>query len=182
MLTICFTGHRPNKLGGYDWNSSKNLKIRNKISETVKDIINSTKEEDIHFITGGAIGVDQFAFEEVYKIKSEVNKKITMEIAIPFKRQASKWFDEKDITRYYQQLYLSDKMTFVDEMEGYVKCSTPYGEYNPIKMEYRNRYMVDNSDIIIAVWNGDKKGGTWNCIKYAQKLKKNIIYVNPNEI
>ena len=23
MKTICFTGHRPNKLGGYNWNSKK---------------------------------------------------------------------------------------------------------------------------------------------------------------
>ena len=29
VKTVCFTGHRPNKLGGYNWNSKKNILIRN---------------------------------------------------------------------------------------------------------------------------------------------------------
>ena len=28
MKTICFTGHRPNKLDGYDWNTPKNQRIK----------------------------------------------------------------------------------------------------------------------------------------------------------
>jgi len=44
--------------------------------------------------------------------------------------------------------------------------------------------MVDNADIVIAVWNGDEKSksGTWNCIKYARKKGKKIIYIDPNNL
>ena len=35
--------------------------------------------------------------------------------------------------------------------------------------------MVDNSDKVIAYFNGEKKGGTYNCIKYAESLNKEII-------
>jgi uncharacterized phage-like protein YoqJ len=48
-------------------------------------------------------------------------------------------------------------------------------------MQKRNEYMVDNSDIVIAVWDGSK-GGTYNCVKYAEKLGKKIIVINPKEI
>ena len=33
----------------------------------------------------------------------------------------------------------------------------------------RNRYMVDKSDLVFAVWNGEEKGGTWNTIRYAER-------------
>ena len=49
-------------------------------------------------------------------------------------------------------------------------------------MQKRNRYMVDKSDIILAIWNGEKSGGTWNTIEYAQKKGKKIIYIMLSEI
>lgn len=48
-------------------------------------------------------------------------------------------------------------------------------------MQKRNEYMTDNSDIVIAVWDGSK-GGTANCVRYAKKLNKEIIVINPKEI
>ena len=48
--------------------------------------------------------------------------------------------------------------------------------YEADVMQKRNEYMVDHSDIVLAVWNG-KKSGTENCIKYAEKMgKKSGIY------
>ena len=41
--------------------------------------------------------------------------------------------------------------------------------------------MVDNADKVIAVWDGSK-GGTYNCVKYAEKQNKEIIVINPNDI
>lgn len=43
--------------------------------------------------------------------------------------------------------------------------------YEADVMQKRNEYMVDHSDIVLAVWNG-KKSGTENCIKYAEKWAK----------
>lgn len=51
-------------------------------------------------------------------------------------------------------------------------------EYKPWLMQKRNEYMVNLSDKIIAVWNGSKSG-TQNCIKYATKLGKEIIRIEP---
>lgn len=41
--------------------------------------------------------------------------------------------------------------------------------------------MVDNADILIAIWNG-KGSGTGNTVKYAKSIGKKIIIINPKEI
>lgn len=45
----------------------------------------------------------------------------------------------------------------------------------------RDCYMVDNCDVLLAVWDGYKLGGTWITIDYALKQGKKIIYF-PKEI
>ena len=86
-----------------------------------------------------------------------------------------------DVKRYESQLEWADEVIYVDEIEGYECKNTYVGDYHPAKMDLRNRYMVDNSDLVIAVWNGTK-GGTCNCVKYAKKKDKSIIFINPDEI
>lgn len=46
---------------------------------------------------------------------------------------------------------------------------------------FRDKYMVDNCDLLLAVWDGIKAGGTWLTINYAQKIGKPIIYYNFKE-
>ena len=51
-------------------------------------------------------------------------------------------------------------------------------EYKPWLMQKRNEYMVDLADKVIAVWDSSK-GGTANCVKYAEKVGKEIIRIEP---
>ncbi len=44
--------------------------------------------------------------------------------------------------------------------------------------EVRNRYMVDHSDLVLAIWDGGKKGGTWRAVSYAFKTSKPLIQVS----
>lgn len=46
---------------------------------------------------------------------------------------------------------------------------------------FRDKYMVDNCDLLLAVWDGIKAGGTWLTINYAQKIGKPIIFYNFKE-
>lgn len=52
------------------------------------------------------------------------------------------------------------------------------GKYYPTKMQKRNMYMVDNSDVVVSVWDGSN-GGTGNCVSYAMNHNKKIINLNP---
>ncbi len=40
---------------------------------------------------------------------------------------------------------------------------------------------ISLSDILLAIWDGDKSGGVWSTIRKDQKAGKNIIYC-PKEI
>ncbi len=46
-------------------------------------------------------------------------------------------------------------------------------------MQKRNEWMVDNCDMLVAVWDGTD-GGTYNCIDYAKRMKKPRILIDPN--
>ena len=44
-------------------------------------------------------------------------------------------------------------------------------------MMRRNRYMVDNSSVVIAAFNGSS-GGTLNTILYAMRKKREVIQIS----
>ena len=69
--------------------------------------------------------------------------------------------------RWYRLLHSADEIVLVSEQEYYDGC-----------MQKRNRYMVDNSSKIIAVYN-NTKGGTEQTINYAISQEKEIIIVKP---
>lgn len=50
-------------------------------------------------------------------------------------------------------------------------------EYNKQNYFIRDKYMVDQSDVLLAVWDGIEFGGTYNTIKYAKEQGKKIIYI-----
>ena len=54
-------------------------------------------------------------------------------------------------------------------------------EWRPGLDTVRDRYMVNNCDVLIAVWDGIEKGGVWETIEYARAIGKPIIYF-PHEV
>lgn len=179
MATCCFTGHRPDKLGGYDYNSEKNLLIKKYLREKCIELILSYDVDT--FIFGGALGIDQMAFDVVYELKEEYPN-LKLIIAVPFSSQDCNWPDKS--SRYYRsQLRRADKVIFVDTLDSYKIKGYEEGKYYPAKMQKRNEYMVDESDYILTYYDGSK-GGTRNCLKYWEKVKNTLpinIYssVNP---
>jgi len=55
-------------------------------------------------------------------------------------------------------------MARVDEVVVY-----PGGSYAPWKPHARNRWMVDRSGLVIAVYDGRKSGGTYRTVEYARR-------------
>lgn len=178
MIKVCFTGHRPNKLGGYDWNTHKNKDIMIELESIIISIVNKYQNEDIRFICGGALGIDQMAFHICNNLKSKFNR-ISLELAIPFKQQANAWIDES-VKIYELQKSQADIVTYVDTIDKYIIKGYEVDKYYPAKMQKRNEYMVNQSDIVVAVWDGSS-GGTGNCVRYAKKINKEIIFLNPNK-
>ena len=176
-MKVCFTGHRPDKLGGYDLNSPKNLAIKEAIKAEVIQIVEDYRGHEITFIFGGALGFDQIAFDVCFELKMSKFPFIQLEIAVPFRFQYLKWI-EPSCRKYFNQLSVADKITYVDLIPQYQVRGILPDKYHPAKMQKRNEYMVDISDIVIGGWNGDRKGGTFNCLRYAWKEKKVVITID----
>lgn len=43
----------------------------------------------------------------------------------------------------------------------------------------RNRFLVDYAAILLAVYNGERRIGTAATLRYAQKMGREIIVINP---
>lgn len=176
-VRICFTGHRPDKLGGYEWYSDKNQQIRFNLSMLMQRFINKNKDKQIEVMLGGALGLDQFAFDVCHRIKEDDPDKIKLIMCIPFADQYVKWPSHCQ-DRYFEQCQLADKRIYVDREEGYQLKGIDSGIYHVAKLQKRNAYMVDRSDVVFAIWDGSK-GGTANCVNYARKKKKTIVIIDP---
>lgn len=147
-MILSATGHRPNKLGGY---SDEALKVLIKIATEGITTIAPTK-----VISGMAIGWDTAVAIAAIQLK------IPLIAAVPFIGQEKVWSTAYQ-NRYNKILSKASEVIIVSE-----------GSYSAYKLQLRNEYMVDNSDIVLAMWNGSS-GGTGNCIKYAIKHNKHII-------
>ena len=161
MKTLCFTGRRPQKLPwGYNEEDERCVNLKKKIEEKIDVAI---KDGFTHFISGMALGVDMWAAEIVIR-KKAAGEKITLEAAIPHKQQAEKWAVAHK-KRYNRILQECDKITFVSE------------NYSPYCMMKRNCYMVDNSDMIIAVLD-DFTGGSGKTALYARSKNVPVIVIS----
>lgn len=164
-MKIAITGHRPNKLGN-DYNLTSPLiqKIKLEIEEILFDYYTHITTNELILISGMALGIDTlFA-------KIAIEHKFPFIAAIPFHNQDCKWIDSSK--KIYREL-LSQAKEVIDTSGEFI--------YRPELMQIRNEWMVDNCDVLIAVWNGTS-GGTKNCINYAKKQGKQIIYINPDKL
>ena len=55
-------------------------------------------------------------------------------------------------------------------------------EYQPSVYSHRNRYMVEHSDRVIAVYDGREKGGTAGTIRFTHTMKKELREIPVGEI
>lgn len=183
VVSISFTAHRPknNNMGGYDLNSTKNIKIKEKVKDKIKWCITIFRCVNIIFYIGGALGGDQLCFRAVEEIKEEYpNINIKIILCMPFKNQDNNWINsgKEELSR---EKNVSDKVILVDLIDKYKIKGYKENEYYPAKMQRRNIYMIDNSSILIAIFDGSN-GGTYNAVNYAELQKRFIIIINPSKI
>ena len=153
MKTCCATGHRPQ---GFPWEKGKDEKLDNSYLHDMEKLLTQMIEDGYtHFISGGALGVDQDFALTVLKLKKTFPH-ITLTIVKPCDNQDKKWKNTDKIL--YQTI-----QTNADE----VICLHPH--YTRGCMQERNRYMVEHSDTVLAWWNGENSGGTYYTQMYAQK-------------
>lgn len=174
-MAVAATGHRPQKMGlGYYLTDSALIKYQEMLEPVLEELINKGHDK---FYSGGAQGWDQVFFFTVDKLKSKYPNIVNI-IAIPYKNFPSIWKSEKAYERYYLMKRKADKIVYVDTLPEYNDSTVPEGDYSVKKLTLRNRYLVDKTEVLVALTNGSL-GGTENCINYALYCKKEIIKLEP---
>ena len=51
--------------------------------------------------------------------------------------------------------------------------------YHKNCMLERNRFLVDHAAALLSVYNGERRGGTAATVRYAQKMGREIIVIDP---
>ena len=149
-MIISGTEHRPTKLGGYGDSASAKLML---IAST---FLSTLPRHELHVISGMALGWDQAL------AKAAIQLGVPFTAAVPFVGQEGKW--PMSSQAEYQSTIAR---------AAYVQIVCP-GGYSARSMQVRNEWMVDNSDAVLAMWDGST-GGTYNCVQYALHRGKQII-------
>ena len=161
-ITCCFSGYRPSKL---PWGTNERDPWCMLLKKRLYDVAEALYVSGIrHYICGMAQGSDMYFCEAVFKLRSEKGD-ITVEAAIPCEGQADSW-DEESRNRYFKMVSECDYETLVNL------------KYTKDCMLERNNYMVDNSSVLVTVFDG-KFGGTMHTVNYARKKGLEIIKIKP---
>ena len=160
-ISCCFTGHRPTKLpwGGRE-TDPRCTALKYEIALRLEKIYEVGYKR---FICGMAMGCDSFFAEAVLALR-DIHSDVTLEAAIPCGAQSEKW--RKAQREKYNGLI--DRCDSVKVLQY---------QYTPDCMMRRNKYMVDQSSLLLACFNG-KPGGTMNTILYAQRQKIQVVIID----
>ncbi len=117
------------------------------------------------FYSGGADGVDCWAALIVLVLRKE-NPALRLHCILPYEGQADKWSDSAQ-ERYHLILKEADSVKYISK-EYYKGC-----------MIDRNHRLVEAAGLLLAIYNGERRGGTAATIRYARKLDRKIIILDP---
>ena len=161
-----FTGHRPERFGfGYDEADDKCVKLKAAMREQIEALITEGVTE---YHTGMALGVDQWAAEIVLDLK-RAHSGLRLIAVRPCETQADSWTVEQR-ERHFDTLALCDEVVTVQP------------RYSRGVMFQRNRRLVDYAGHLLAVYDGDAKGGTAYTVKYGKQKGRRIIVVHPDTL
>ncbi len=149
----CFTGHRPDRM------EQGEKEIKTLLEKAIDKAI---EDGYVTFITGMAMGTDIWAAELVLERK-KTNKNLHLICALPHPN-----FESRRST--------AEKMRFNKIINKADLVKEINDHYFTGCYQIRNEWMVDRSNLVLAVFNG-QKSGTKNTVDYAKRKSIKVINV-----
>jgi len=149
----CFTGHRPDKM------ELGEKEIKPLLEKAIDDAISNGY---VTYITGMAMGTDIWAAEIVLERK-KVNKGLHLICALPH-------------PNFESRRSMAEKMRFNKIIKKADLVREINDHYFTGCYQVRNEWMVDRSNLVIAVFNG-QKSGTKNTVDYAKRKGVRVMNV-----
>ena len=150
----CFTGHRPGKLMITEGQVRERLESA--VAQAVCDGFTT-------YLSGMAKGTDLVAAEIVLRLR-ESDPRLKLVCAMPFEGFGQHWPDGWT-KRMRCVLENADSVHYVSKT------------YSPAVFQRRNRWLVDHSERVLAVFTGER-GGTKNTLDYARRKGVECIIID----
>lgn len=164
LKTSCaFTGHRPKKLPWrYNEDDPACVALRVLLAEQIAGL---AERGFVNFLSGMAEAVDSWCALSALALREE-KPALRLHCIIPHKSQADQW-SAASRERHRAILEQADSIWYVNR-ENTRNC-----------MMARNRALIDYSNALLAVYNGEQRDGTAATVRYARKLGRSIILIDP---
>lgn len=161
--TCAFTGHRPKS---FPWKYNEAAPDCILLKEVLAEQIKALADRGVtDWLSGMAQGVDLWCAQIVLDLRKE-NPALKLHCVLPCRRQESKWTASAQ-EHYRSILAQANEVIYVGQ------------EYSQDCMLERNRWLVEHSSILLAVYNGSFRSGTGATVRYARQLGRNIYIINP---
>ena len=161
--SCAFSGHRPQKFPWrYDEADSRCVALKTVLMEQITVLANAGVTQ---FLSGMAEATDTWSALSVLALR-ENNPALKLHCILPCREQADKWAaSSRDL--YRSILEQADSIVYVSR------------DYHKDCMLERNRFLVEHASTLLAVYNGERRGGTAATVRYAQKMGREIIVIDP---
>jgi hypothetical protein len=178
-LRVGVTGHRPNKLEFADENQLRRqiqtalLFLKNTTAQLHQSVGTFYLPESpvLRIISPLAEGSDRFVAEEGLGLGFQ------LQCPLPFSREEyEKDFKDKHSRERFHELV--GQATAVLELDG-ARDTSESSDLESASYEAAGRIVLNQSDVIIAIWDGNpgKKGGTGQIVAEAERLGIPIIWI-----
>lgn len=163
MMKLAFTGHRPEGLPFGENEDAQSCRVLRRL--LWEEIVKRIDDGYDTFYCGAAKGADIICGELVVLAQEKLSMPVQLICVVPFKDQAKGWSDS----------WLCRYNTLLEKSSQVIQLSEHYyrGCYYT-----RDRYLVDHTDALIAVYSG-RRGGTAYTVQYANEKGKEVTILNP---
>ncbi len=163
MHSCACTGHRPYKFPWrYNDSDPRCLALKAALLEQIIALVNNGV---VNYFSGMAEGVDTWFALSVLSLR-EKNPELKLHCVLPCVEQADKWSVSS------QELYHS----ILESANSVIYVSRNYHQNCMLE---RNTFLVEHAAFLLAIYNGERRGGTAATIRYAQKRGREIIRIDP---
>ena len=146
--TCCVSGHR-------DIPADETAPVKEALRQEIEKAVN---DGFTAFLSGFADGVAQYFAEIILELQDE-NPNLKLIAVLPYQKRMDS-LCQKEHTNAL--------------LDACAEVIVIQEEYRPNVYAKCNRYMVEHSDRVIAVYDGREKGGTVKTIRFAHQFRKEL--------
>ena len=167
-LSCAIFGHRPTRFKfGYKINTTGGKRLKKRLRDEFMALY---RQGVRRFYVGGCLGVDQWAGEILLRLKEQPDfTDIELVIAAPFPDHDTKWDKWNQNQLHFLTSHSTEHLIIGkdDRPESYIA---------------RNQYMLAHADVVVAVYDNNRKvrNGVGQAVQTAEKKGMPVVFIHPD--